>query len=349
VIKTRKADGSPSVIGEIDRAGVPLLLYENAVYLHEGVSYLVEHLDWEGGIADVRSVDVDFYTRSILNEKIEFLREQQTSTSTLQTAWGDVRVVSQATGYKVIRRTTNEVVGFGTIALPEQILETQACWLAFPPELIERLRAAGNWFSDPNEYGPEWPTQRNAARARDGYRCQACGAPELAGRQHDVHHKIPFRAFLAAPELRGGLATEQAVLAANRLDNLVTLCAACHSRAEAGVRIRSGLGGLAVLLAGVAPLYLMCDPHDLGTMVEPKAPRSEMPTIILYEKVPFGVGYAQALYASLPDLLRASLDLVTHCSCERGCPACVGPILDHEYSLDTKALTASLLRSLDPG
>jgi DEAD/DEAH box helicase domain-containing protein len=129
----------------------------------------------------------------------------------------------------------------------------------------------------------------------------------------------------------------------------VTLCAACHSRAEAGVRIRSGLGGLAVLLAGVAPLYLMCDPHDLGTMVEPKAPRSEMPTIILYEKVPFGVGYAQALYASLPDLLRASLDLVTHCSCERGCPACVGPILDHEYSLDTKALTASLLRSLDPG
>jgi DEAD/DEAH box helicase domain-containing protein len=348
VIQAREADGSSSVIGEIDRAGVPLLLYENAVYLHDGASYLVEHLDWEQGVAHVRAVDVDFYTRPILGEKVEILREHQTASSTLRTAWGDVRVVSQAAGYRVIRRTTNELLGFGTITLPEQILETQACWLAFRPELIERLRAAGDWLSDPNEYGPGWSAQRDAARARDGYRCQNCGAPELPARQHDVHHKIPFRAFLADPGLRAGLPPEQAPLAANRLENLVTLCPTCHARAEAGVRTRSGLGGLAALLAGVAPLHLMCDPHDLGTIVEPKAPRTEMPTITIYEKVPYGVGYAQALHASMPELLEASLDLVTRCPCAHGCPSCVGPILDHEYALDTKALTASLLRSLHP-
>jgi DEAD/DEAH box helicase domain-containing protein len=348
VIQAREADGTSSVVGEIDRAGVPLLLYQNAVYLHEGASYLVERLDWEEGVANVRPLDADFYTQPMLGEQVEILREHQTARSTLWTSWGDVRVVSQATGYRVIRRTTNEVLGFGTITLPEQILETQACWLTFPAELIERLRAAGDWLSDPNEYGPGWAAQRDAARARDGCRCQSCGAPELPARQHHVHHKIPFRSFLADPGLRAGLALEQARLAANRLENLVTLCATCHSRAEAGVRTRSGLGGLAALLAGVAPLHLMCDPHDLGTVVEPKAPHTEMPTITIYEKVPFGTGYAQALYASMPVLLGASLDLVTRCPCEHGCPACVGPILDHEYALDTKSLTASLLRSLHP-
>jgi DEAD/DEAH box helicase domain-containing protein len=346
VIQASDPDGSNRVIGEIDRAGVPLLLYENAVYLHEGESYLVEQLDWEGGVATVRAADVDFYTRPAIGERIEVLREHQTTGSGFRTSWGDVRVVSQTTGYRVLRRATHEVLGFGAIDLPEQVLETQACWIAFAPDLIEELRSAGDWLSDPNEYGPEWPAQRAAARIRDGYRCQACGMPESPGRQHDVHHKIPFRAFVADAGLRAGRPPEEARLAANRLENLVTLCSACHARAEAGVRTRSGLGGLAALLAGVAPLHLMADPHDLGAVIEPKAPRTGLPTITIYEKVPFGVGYAQALYVAMPELLRAADDLVTGCPCERGCPACVGPILDHEYALDTKKLTASLLSSL---
>jgi DEAD/DEAH box helicase domain-containing protein len=263
--------------------------------------------------------------------------------SSIQVAWGDVRVVSRATGYRILRRTTNEVLGFGQIDLPEQVLETQACWLAFPQELIERLRAIGAWVSDPNEYGPSWPAQRDAARARDGFRCQGCGAAEPAGRQHDVHHRVPFRAFLADSGLRGNLPVELAWQAANRLENLVTLCTSCHRQAEASVRIRSGLGGVAALLAGIAPLHLMCDPADLGVVVEPADPRTKLPTITIYEKAPGGVGYAEQLFASMPDVLRAGLDLVGRCPCEHGCPGCVGPAPEHEYALDTKALASALL------
>ena len=257
-----------------------------------------------------------------------------------------MRVISQTTGYKIIQRTTQDVLGFGQVDLPEQVLETQACWLTLAPELIERLKAVGAWYSDPNEYGANWPTQRDAARARDGYRCQGCGTAEAPGRQHDVHHRIPFRAFLADPTLRGGLAQEFAWQAANVLENLITLCPACHRQAEAGVRIRSGLGGAATLLAGIAPIFLMCDPRDLGLLAEPQDPTSGLPTITLYERVPGGIGYAEQLYESMPDLLRAAYDLVTNCPCERGCPACVGPVMEHEYALDTKALATALLREM---
>ena len=67
----------------------------------------------------------------------------QLPASSFQSAWGDVRVISQTTGYKIIRRTTQEVLGFGQVELPEQILETQACWLLMGPELVERLKAVG--------------------------------------------------------------------------------------------------------------------------------------------------------------------------------------------------------------
>ena len=101
--------------------------------------------------------------------------------------------------------------------------------------------------------------------------------------------------------MRGGLAQEFAWQAANVLENLVTLCPACHHRAEAGVRIRSGLGGAATLLAGVAPIFLMCDPRDLGLLAEPQDPTSGLPTITLYERVPGGVGYAEQLFESMPE------------------------------------------------
>ncbi len=363
IIQSTDVQGRPLVIGELDRFSVPLLAYQGAIYLHEGISYLVERLDWEAGIATVRPVEADFYTRPSIAEHIEIIAERGSAsgppaaTATrspdsrlpeprFRSAWGDVRVVSQASGYRILRRGTNEVLGFGQIDLPEQVLETQACWLELAPALIEGLRGTGEWLSDPNEYGPEWPARREAVRARDGYRCQACGAPEPPGQQHDVHHRIPFRAFLADPNLRGGVAPAQAWQAANRLDNLVTLCAACHRRAEATVRTRSGLGGLAALLAGVAPLRLMCDPRDLGTVVEPRAPDSGLPTITIYERVPFGVGYAEEICRSMPMLLGAALALVSGCPCESGCPACVGPVLLHEYALDAKALTVALLTAL---
>ncbi|MDQ1301017.1 MAG: box helicase protein, partial [Chloroflexota bacterium] len=266
--------------------------------------------------------------------------------SAFSCSWGDLRVVRQVTGYRIIRRGNNEVLGFGQIDLPEHAFETEGCWVELSEGLIEQLKAAGLWLSDPNNYGQNWPKQRDAARARDGYRCQGCGAAEMAGRQHDVHHRIPLRAFVADPARRGGRPAERAWEAANLLENLVTLCSACHRRAEASVRIRSGLGGLAALLMGVAPIFLMCDPGDLGMVVEPQAPASGRPTITIFEQTPGGVGYAEQLYRSLPQVMAAALDLVRSCPCSLGCPSCVGPMLEHDYMLDAKTLARAILEQI---
>ena len=74
VIQATDGGGRPQVIGELERESAPILLYEGAIYLHEGQSYLVEQLDWEAGLARVRATEVDFYTRPISSEKIEVLR-----------------------------------------------------------------------------------------------------------------------------------------------------------------------------------------------------------------------------------------------------------------------------------
>ncbi len=89
--------------------------------------------------------------------------------------------------------------------------------------------------------------------------------------------------------------------------------------------LEAGLFGMAHVLCQLAPLYLMCDPRDLGAKAEVRAPFTGAPTIYLYERVPGGVGLAEKLYALQADLQAAAAAHVAACPCPDGCPSCVGP------------------------
>ncbi len=334
------AEEGPRTIGELEREAAPMLLYEGAVYLHEGQTYLVNRLDWDKGHAYVQPVEVDYYTESTSTTDVEVLAtHQQVVEGDLVKGYGDVEVRSQTSGYRRVKRWTHETLGYGEVDLPESVLQTSAYWLSFAEPLVDALRQRGLWQSDPNDYGPNWPEQRDLARARDGYRCTQCGASERNGRQHDVHHVRPFRSF----GYRRGL--NLAYLEANRLDNLRTLCRTCHQRLETGSRLRSGLAGLAYLLGNLAPLHLMCDPSDLGAYADPQSAHTALPTLLLYDRVPAGIGLAERLFEIQPLLLQAAAEVLALCPCVRGCPACIGPTSDTAEALewDTKELTRALL------
>jgi DEAD/DEAH box helicase domain-containing protein len=156
-------------------------------------------------------------------------------------------------------------------------------------------------------------------------------------RQHDVHHKTPFRAFVRD----GVLDREQA----NRLENLTTLCTSCHHKVEQNVRIRSGLAGLGFVFGSLAPLFLMCDPRDLGIYTDPAwKPANNMPTVVLYDHVPAGIGFSQKLFEIHDELIQRALELVSECPCEDGCPSCVGP--GGENGVGGKVETLEILKVL---
>jgi len=337
------SDSAPRVIGQMDRPSVPVLLYTGAVYLHGGATYVVEFLDWEGGIARVRAAELDYYTRASSTTDVRIVEEYspplaggmpQRDRGGVTRGYGEVLVTTWATGYRKIKRYTHEVLSWAPIDLPEQELRTIAYWLALSEELTARLQRAGVLLP-PVDYGPNWSVQRDAARARDGHICRHCGAPEREGRQHDVHHVTPFRTFGYVP------GANDFYELANRLENLITLCPTCHRRAE---RARGALSGLAYLLRNLAPLYLMCAPGDLGSAVQTCAPETGLPTITLYDRAPGGAGLSARLYELHDELLEAALDVVRRCRCSDGCPGCVGPAGD--VGTDAKALARRLLEAI---
>jgi len=192
----------------------------------------------------------------------------------------------------------------------------------------------------PNDYGPNWQDQRQKTLERDGYRCRTCGAAARPGTGLHVHHIRPFRDYGYVP------GKNDAYKLANQLENLVTLCPSCHRRAEAGQQTRSALGGLAYVLGNLAPLFLMCDPGDIQVSAENKNPITQAPTVVVYERIPAGVGFSQRLYELHDELLASARELVADCRCRDGCPACVGP--PGEIGPETKVVTGRLLALLAP-
>jgi DEAD/DEAH box helicase domain-containing protein len=342
IVIQEAGEGRPVVIGQVDRAAAPVMLHEGAVYVHEGRTFLVTRLDWEAALAEVKSAEVDYYTDASEAVDLEILEVYDADEhASARRAHGRIQVTAQASSFRKIKRYTHETLGYGTIELPPRTFETTASWLWLDPDLVRRLEAEGVLLP-PNDYGPEWASARRAALARDGHRCRQCNAPEREGRTHEVHHLRPFRDFGYLP------GENRHDRPANALDNLLTLCPACHQRAEAARGTRSALGGLAYALGNIAPLYLMCDPRDLGVESETRARTTRAPTITFYDRVPEGLGLSERLYELHAELLQAALELVRTCGCVDGCPACVGP--SGVGGGEVKALTARLLEAvIDPG
>jgi len=88
------------------------------------------------------------------------------------------------------------------------------------------------------------------------------------------------------------------------------------------------LRGVASLLRAVAPAFVRTDRGDLRVHAEARAASTELPRILAYDRVPNGVGLAEAVYTCLRPILEAMREIVETCPCDRGCPSCVGPVGD---------------------
>jgi DEAD/DEAH box helicase domain-containing protein len=331
ILQVDNLDGTRT-IGEVDQASALWMVHPHAAYLHEAETYLVEDLNIEQGIASLRPATLDYYTEPQTNTTVELIEAlNQSMIRGGHKGFGDIRVTSQVTGFRKIRWFTHEPLGLEKLDLPAHELQTNGYWIELAPETIERLREQKLWTNDPNDYGSGWTKVKELVRARDDYRCQLCGAIEM-GRAHDIHHKIPFRSFTSIEQ-------------ANQLHNLITLCPACHHRVEVSIRMRSGLAGLAYTLGHLAPLFLMCDSHDLGSLSEPQSQIANgNPAIILYDQVPAGIGFCQQLFELHSMLVQRAAELINQCECRDGCPSCVGPA--GENGSGGKKETLALLNEL---
>ncbi len=325
--------GKQKMIGDIDYSSSLWMVHPQAVYFHAGDTYEVQDLDLENNKAIlILTQNEDYFTEPINSMKIDLIN--LLSSETIKAGhrrYGEIQVISKVTGYKIRDWRTKSVSSIIPLDMPETTLNTTGCWFSISNQVIETLKRQGLWNNDQQDYGRDWTKLRKKILDRDNHTCQHCGMHEDTIPFH-VHHLIPIRNF-------------DDIMVANRSDNLVTLCPECHKQGEMAVKIRSSLAGLGYALQHIASLLLMCDVNDIGKYHEINSNLADGdPIILLYDQVAGGIGLSKTIYDLYNDLFVKTYELVSQCSCEDGCPSCIGASSD--FSNGSKAMVLELLRML---
>ncbi len=231
IVDTSSGEGN-RVIGTIDELSAFEQVHPEAVYMHEGETYLVSDLNLEEKVAYIHKADVDYFTQSVTETRVQIEEKEQGKTwRKSEVEFGDVTVTNLTYMFRKIKFYERDSIGYGKVSLPENDLPTMAAWIMLPESAAKLVASFG---------------------------------------------RIPAE----------------------------------------------GLIGIGNAASAVIPLFAMCDSMDIGTVVD--SSNTGVPTLFIYDRHQGGVGFSQKAYKTIDEVMEACLNLIESCSCENGCPSCVG-------------------------
>ena len=136
-------DGTGRLLGTVDPGAAHSTVHRGAVYVHQGNTYLVDHLSLDDHVALVHREEVDYTTTARDITNITIAEEEQ------HQKWGDadvhlgkVDVSSQVVAFLKRRYLTGEVLGEELLDLPPRNLHTTAVWWTVSPEKLQSIGLA---------------------------------------------------------------------------------------------------------------------------------------------------------------------------------------------------------------
>jgi DEAD/DEAH box helicase domain-containing protein len=90
-----------------------------------------------------------------------------------------------------------------------------------------------------------------------------------------------------------------------------------------GLHFMGGIHAIEHGAIGIFPLFALCDRNDIGGICYPHHPDLDKGAVFIYDGYPGGVGLAQRGFEIAGDLLERTLEHVSGCDCEEGCPSCI--------------------------
>ena len=128
------------VIGEVNLLDAPMMLHDDAIYIHESKQYHVDKLDWDRQKAYVHQVQVDYYTDAHTDTSLRVLDvAEEVDIPAGRKCFGEVNANWQTTKYKKLKFESHENIGFGKVELPELEMHTTAYWWEFHSDVADSL------------------------------------------------------------------------------------------------------------------------------------------------------------------------------------------------------------------
>ncbi len=132
------------LIGTIDGHRAFRDCHPGAVYLHQGVQYVVKDFQWEQHKILVSDEPVDYYTQVNYEEETEILEELKRRPlgdprSQCALRWGRVKITQRFINYEIHRIADRSLVATYPLTLPPLTFETRSLWMILPDHLQRNI------------------------------------------------------------------------------------------------------------------------------------------------------------------------------------------------------------------
>ncbi|RZU62360.1 DEAD/DEAH box helicase domain-containing protein [Zhihengliuella halotolerans] len=118
-----------ALLGSMDSPQTHYQAHPDAVYVHQGASYVVEELNEQDHCILVRRANPNYYTQARDLTTVEVLEETLTRDwGSVRVHFGDVRVTTQVVGFQRKSISSNEILGEEPLDLEPRDLHTKAVW-----------------------------------------------------------------------------------------------------------------------------------------------------------------------------------------------------------------------------
>ena len=128
----------------MDESVAFLQIHPDAIYLHQGDSYLVTELDIPSRVAYVKKTDVNYYTQPKDHTDLKVIRKLKSRrVGGTDVHLGEVEITLRVLGYKKKRQFSEEIIGEVPLSLPPWRFNTIALWFDLPLELAREVENKG--------------------------------------------------------------------------------------------------------------------------------------------------------------------------------------------------------------
>ncbi|WP_433299926.1 DEAD/DEAH box helicase [Actinoplanes sp. CA-030573] len=126
------------LLGTVDAGSSHVMLHTGAVYLHQGVSFIVDDLDLEDAVALVHQEEPDWSThaRDVTDLSVVSIRSY-VDAGPVGLFLGEVDVTNQVVSYQRRRIGSGELIDTRPLDLPPRELRTVAVWFTVSPRALE--------------------------------------------------------------------------------------------------------------------------------------------------------------------------------------------------------------------
>lgn len=129
------------VIGELNIYDALPIIHPDAIYIHQGETYLVLELDTDRNLCLVKRVETDYYTQPIGGTDVHHIDQplRERDLGTAKAYFGEVTAYFTTSLYERIHFYTLDAVSRHEVNLPTYQLETMAFWITPSEDIVRRM------------------------------------------------------------------------------------------------------------------------------------------------------------------------------------------------------------------